>query len=84
MRNDLIGNKVYRVWRDYVMFGTVIDSKVGDGKWRFVLVDWVNADTYNSSMPDYDSAFDPNNDWVRVDKIRELDQRKMIEHIKNA
>ena len=84
MRNDLIGNKVYRVWRDHVMFGTVTDSKMGDGKWCFVLVDWANADIYNSSMPAYDSAFDPNNDWVRVDKIRELDQRKMIEHIKNA
>lgn len=84
MGDDFIGNKVYTVWRDNVMFGTVTDSKIGESKWRFVLVNWANADVYNSSMPHYEPGFDPDNDWIRIDKIHKLNKLEMIEHIKTA
>ena len=81
---NFIGNKVYMLWKEYIFFGTIIDAKFEKGDWRYFKVSFSNGEVYHRSMAYNDPEFDPSNHWIRTDKIHKMNQREMIQMIKDA
>jgi hypothetical protein len=81
---NFIGNKVYMLWKEYIFFGTIIDTKFKKGDWRYFKVSFSNGEVYQRSMAHNDPEFDLSNHWIRTDKIHSMNQREMIQMIKDA